>query len=156
MQRKKVLDEHDIQDILQICKTGIWRIEFSETEAPRFYADAVMNQLIGTPEDMNPEERFVFHRAHIHPEDIELFLKYADKLEEEQTEIVYRYIHPEKGEMYVRCSGKKDDSVKEYGCVKGFRQDISDTMRMEKDNLAEQHLAEINYTLRKEHMLQQN
>ena len=156
MQRKKVLDEHDIQDILQICKMGIWRIEFSETEAPRFYADAVMNQLIGTPEDMNPEERFVFHRAHIHPEDIELFLKYADKLEEEQTEIVYRYIHPEKGEMYVRCSGKKDDSVKEYGCVKGFHQDISDTMRMEKDNLAEQHLAEINCTLRKEHMLQQN
>ena len=77
MQRKKVLDEHDIQDILQVCKMGIWRIEFSETEAPRFYADAVMNQLIGTPEDMNPEERFVFHRAHIHPEDIELFLKYV-------------------------------------------------------------------------------
>lgn len=26
MQRKKVLDEHDIQDILQICKMGIWRL----------------------------------------------------------------------------------------------------------------------------------
>ena len=58
MQRKKVLDEHDIQDILQICKMGIWRIEFSETEAPKFYADLVMNQLIGTPEDMDPEKRF--------------------------------------------------------------------------------------------------
>ena len=26
MQRKKVLDEHDIQDILQVCKMGIWRL----------------------------------------------------------------------------------------------------------------------------------
>ncbi len=80
-----LLDDHDIQDILQVCKMGIWRIEFNDTEAPRFYADAVMNDLIGTPEDMDPEERFQFHRAHIHEEDVELFQKYADNLEKEQT-----------------------------------------------------------------------
>lgn len=96
-----------------------------------------MNQLLGTPDDMSPEERFSFHRAHIYEEDVRFFQEYADKLVEEPAEIVYRYVHPIEGEMYVRCSGKRDLSVKDYICIKGTHQDISYTVRMEKEKAAE-------------------
>lgn len=150
------LNGQDMQEFLQASKLGFWRVDFKEGETPCFYANSVMNDLLGTSEDMTPEDRFYFHRAHIHEEDMELFLEYSDKLEKERTEVVYRYIHPVTGEMYVRCGGKKIDSDNGYTRIVGFHQDISDTVRMEKDKLAEQRLAEMNQTLRKEHILQQD
>ena len=150
------LNGQDMHEFLQASRLGFWKIEFKEGETPRFYANSVMNELLGTSDDMTPEERFLFHRARIHEEDKELFLEYSDKLAKERTEIVYRYIHPVIGEMYVRCGGKKVDSNNEYTRVIGFHQDISDTVRMEKDKQAEQRLAELNNTLRKEHLLQQD
>lgn len=152
----ELLEGQDMQEFLQISRLGFWKIEIREGEIPRFYADKVMNHLLGTAEDMTPEERFLFHRAHIHEEDMEMFLEYSDKLSYERTEIVYRYIHPVEGEMYVRCGGKKDESVTGHICIIGFHQDISETVRIERDKLAEQRLAEMNQTLRKEHILQQD
>lgn len=151
-----VLNGQEMQDILKESRTGFWRIDVREGENPKFYADSEMNQLIGTPEEMSPEERFLFHRAHIREEDTEMFLEYSDKLSEERTEIVYRYIHPVKGEMYVRCGGKRSD--REEGCISimGYHQDISDTVRMERERQAEQRLAEMNYSLRKEYVMQQD
>ena len=119
-----------------------------------FYADHVTDELLGISPEMTPEERFRFHRKHIHEDDMEMFMEYSDKLLVERTEIVYRYVHPISGEMYVRCSGKKDNAVKDRICIVGFHQDISETIRVEKGKLAEQRLAEQNYTLRKEHMIQ--
>ena len=150
------LNGEDMQEFLQTSKMGFWKIEMREGESPYFYANKVMNELLGTPEEMDPQERFWFHRTHVHQEDRQLFGQYSDKLTEGRAEIVYRYIHPIAGEMYVRCGGKRDDSVKDRISIIGFHQDISDTIRMEKDKLAEQRLAEMNQTLRKEHLLQQD
>lgn len=150
------LSGQEIKGILQLSKTGSWALEFKEGERPCLYADEVMNELLGTQESMTPKERFFFHREHVHEDDMDLFQEYTDKLEEERVEIVYRYIHPIRGEMYVRCGGKKDESVTEYHRYIGYHQDISDTVRLEKDKQAEQRLAEMNLTLRKEHMIQQN
>ena len=130
--------------------------EEKEGVTPRFFADSVTDELMGISADMTPEERFLFHRAHIHQDDMEMFLEYSDKLSEERTEIVYRYIHPISGEMYVRCSGKRDFVEKDRVCIIGFHQDISRTVRMEKEKMAEKRLAEQNYTLRKEHLLQRD
>lgn len=151
-----LLDGRDMEELLRESRLGFWKIEFEEEEgaAPRFYADSVTDELMGTSEDMTPEERFLFHRAHIHEDDVKLFQEYSDKLSEERAEIVYRYIHPISGEMYVRCSGKRDYKVKDGICIVGFHQDISRTVRLEKGKLAEKRLAEQNNTLRKEHMLQ--
>lgn len=104
-----LLDGCDMEELLRESRLGFWKIEFEEKEGvtPRFYADSVTDELMGISADMTPEERFLFHRAHIHQDDMEMFLEYSDKLSEERTEIVYRYIHPISGEMYVRCSGKK-------------------------------------------------
>ena len=143
-------EEVNIKEILRASRMGMWRVEIEEGKPPRFYADEVMDELLGIDRDITPEERFVFHRSRIHPEDMQLFQEYSDKLTEVRTEIVYRYIHPVSGAMFVRCGGERDTSVTEYVAVTGIHQDISETVRIEKEKEAERRLAELNDSLRKE------
>ena len=143
-------EEVNIKAILRASRMGMWRVEMEEGKPPRFYADEVMDELLGIDREITPEERFVFHRSRIHPEDVRLFQEYSDKLTEARTEIVYRYIHPVSGERFVRCGGARDTSVTEYVAVTGIHQDISETVRIEKEKEAERRLAELNDSLRKE------
>ena len=147
-------EEVNIKAILRASRMGMWRVEMEEGKPPRFYADEVMDELLGIDREITPEERFVFHRSRIHPEDVRLFQEYSDKLTEARTEIVYRYIHPVSGEMFVRCGGARDTSVTEYVAVTGIHQDISETVRIEKEKEAERRLAELNDSLRKEKLRQ--
>ncbi len=147
-------EEVNIKEILRASRMGMWRVEMEEGKPPRFYADEVMDELLGIDREITPEERFVFHRSRIHPEDMRLFQEYSDKLTEARTEIVYRYIHPVSGEMFVRCGGARDTSVTEYVAVTGIHQDISETVRIEKEKEAERRLAELNDSLRKEKLRQ--
>lgn len=149
-QREKI----NTKEILRASQMGMWCVEMEEGKPPRFYADEVMDELLGIDRDITPEERFVFHRSRIHPEDMQLFQEYSDKLTEVRTEIVYRYIHPVSGEMFVRCGGARDTSVTEYVAVTGIHQDISETVRIEKGKEAERRLAELNDSLRKEKLRQ--
>ena len=87
---------------------------------------------------------------------MQLFLEYSDKLSETKSEIVYRYIHPTFGEMFVRCSGIRDRSVVDGISIMGIHQDISETVRLEKEKEAERRLAELNDTLRKEKIEQED
>lgn len=143
-------EEVNIKEILRASRMGMWRVEMEEGKPPRFYADEVMDELLGIDREITPEERFVFHRSRIYPEDMRLFQEYSDKLTEARTEIVYRYIHPVSGAMFVRCGGERDASVTEYVAVTGIHQDISETVRIEKEKEAERRLAELNDSLRKE------
>ena len=149
-QREKI----NTKEILRASQMGMWCVEMEEGKPPRFYADEVMDELLGIDRDITPEERFVFHRLRIHPEDMLLFQEYSDKLTEARTEIVYRYIHPVSGERFVRCGGARDTSVTEYVAVTGIHQDISETVRIEKEKEAERRLAELNDSLRKEKLRQ--
>ena len=149
-QREKI----NTKEILRASRMGMWRVEMEEGKPPRFYADEVMDELLGIDRDITPEERFVFHRLRIHTEDMQLFQEYSDKLTEARTEIVYRYIHPVSGERFVRCGGARDTSVTEYVAVTGIHQDISETVRIEKEKEAERRLAELNDSLRKEKLRQ--
>ena len=149
-QRQKI----NTKEILRASQMGMWCVEMEEGKPPRFYADEVMDELLGIDRDITPEERFVFHRLRIHPEDMQLFQEYSDKLTEARTEIVYRYIHPVSGERFVRCGGARDTSVTEYVAVTGIHQDISETVRIEKEKEAERRLAELNDSLRKEKLRQ--
>lgn len=147
-------EEVNIKAILRASRMGMWRVEIEEGKPPRFYADEVMDELLGIDREITPEERFVFHRSRIYPEDMRLFQEYSDKLTEARTEIVYRYIHPVSGAMFVRCGGERDTSVTEYVAVTGIHQDISETVRIEKEKEAERRLAELNDSLRKEKLRQ--
>ena len=152
IQQKKI----NVERILRVNRVGAWRIEIEDGKAPRFYADAVMDELLGIQGEISPEERFTFHRARVHPDDMQLFLEYSDKLSETKSEIVYRYIHPTFGEMFVRCSGIRDRSVVDGISIMGIHQDISETVRLEKEKEAERRLAELNDTLRKEKIEQED
>lgn len=143
-------EEVNIKEILRASRMGMWRVEIEEGKPPRFYADEVMDELLGIDREITPEERFVFHRSRIYPEDMRLFQEYSDKLTAARTEIVYRYIHPVSGAVFVRCGGERDTSVTEYVAVTGIHQDISETVRIEKEKEAERRLAELNDSLRKE------
>lgn len=144
-------------EILRESRAGLWRVELEEaTGQGRLYADAVMNELLGTEEEMTPEERFVFHLSHVHPEDADLFRSYADNLAENRSEIVYRYDHPVTGVMYVRCSGKKMPARSGMLVTGGIHQDISDVVPLERDGQTEQWLAEMNSSLRREQVRQEN
>lgn len=143
-------EEVNIKEILRASRMGMWRVEIEEGKPPRFYADEVMDELLGIDREITPEERFVFHRSRIYPEDMRLFQEYSDKLTAARTEIVYRYIHPVSGAMFVRCGGERDTSVTEYVAVTGIHQDISETVRIEKEKEVERRLAELNDSLRKE------
>ena len=148
--------EINVGKLLHINRMGVWRIEIEDGKSPRFYADAVMDELLGIQGEISPEERFTFHRARVHPDDMQLFLEYSDKLSETKSEIVYRYIHPTFGEMFVRCSGIRDRSVVDGISIMGIHQDISETVRLEKEKEAERRLAELNDTLRKEKIEQED
>ena len=37
-----LLNDKDMHEILQNSKLGLWRVEFEEGTAPRFFADAMM------------------------------------------------------------------------------------------------------------------
>ena len=148
--------EINVERLLRINKMGVWRIEIEDGKPPRFYADAVMDELLGIQGEISPEERFTFHRACVHPDDMQLFLEYSDKLSETRSEIVYRYIHPAFGEMFVRCSGTRDMSVVDTISMMGIHQDISETVRMEREREAERRLAELNNNLRKYKIKQEN
>lgn len=144
------------QQILSMAKIGIWRVEWKTGNEPCFYADEIMDELLGVTSDLTPEERYEFHRKHIHPADLELFLDYSNKLIEMRTEIVYRYIHPQWGEMFVRCAGGRDLSVIDCVSLVGTHQDISDTVRLEHDKQAELRLGEMNNVLRQKQAQQED
>ncbi len=137
----------DHQYILRTTQIGLWRVEMEEGKNPRFYADEVMDELLGIKTSVTPEERYLLHRSHIHPEDEEMFEEFSNGLHRTRVEIVYRYLHPERGEMFVRCAGVRDMSVDTYSSIVGTHQDISETIRMERNNQAEQRLAERNSDL---------
>ena len=76
---------NDMQHILRSARIGVWRVEFEAGRAPRFYADRVMDELLGISGDVTPEKRFLYHRAHIHKEDQEFLDKVIETIEKNIT-----------------------------------------------------------------------
>lgn len=156
-QEKKNFEQGiDPQKILGMSQIGLWRVEGEKEGTPRFFADAVMDELLGVEGTMTPEERYIFHREHIHPDDMELFLEYSAQLKQTRTEIVYRYLHPVLGERFVRCAGVRNLEVEKCVSITGMHQDISDTLRLEKNRDAERRLAEKNHALLQEQEQQED
>ena len=63
------------EEFLRNARIGLWRIEVEEGKEPRFYADEVMDELLGITEEVTPKERFAFQRESVHPDDIQMFNK---------------------------------------------------------------------------------
>lgn len=138
------LEYTDVQQALEQNTMGVWKLTIHNEDTGKLYCDTTMKKLIGAKENATPEECFHLHRNNVYPEDTDIFLKYSNKLNEERSELVYRYVHPVKGIMVVRCSGKKTSP----DTFMGTHQDISDILRLEKEKALESHLAQVNEKLR--------
>ena len=137
-----LFSRNDIENMLKSSHIGLWKLECEEGKQKRFYANDVMDALLGIDHEVTPEERTEFHLSRVHPDDLELFGKYAEALTKGYAEIIYRYIHPTEGVQFVRCSGRIDTSVKEFVCIKGMHQDITQTIHLENEKVVEQRIHE--------------
>ena len=75
-----LLNDNDMYKILHNSQMGLWRVEFEEGKEPRFFADEMMDELLGISGEVTPQERYVFHQARIHPDDRALFEEYATQI----------------------------------------------------------------------------
>lgn len=128
--------ENEITDILSVANMGLWKLEYDEEDSieGRLYADERMGIMLGIDEDISPEERFIIFSSRIYVDDLEMFGEYDYNLRSmEATEIIYRYNHPTLGLRYVRCAGKRDENEKKMVSIRGYHQDITDTVRVENE-----------------------
>ena len=51
-----------------------------------------------------------------------------------RAEVQYPWRHPKWGRIYVRCGGVQDDSYKEGIRLRGYHQNITDTIRAEQES----------------------
>ncbi len=124
----------DIRNALSIAATGMWKLEVDTTTgARRLYGDEIMNELIGVPDTISPEERFDVFMSRIYPDDVPVFMSYFENLRSEQSEVTYRYNHPEHGILYVRCGGNRDYAISEVPTYRGFHQNTTSTVRIEEE-----------------------
>lgn len=130
----ELFDSGELRNILEYSRVGLWMLEYEEGEEQRFFADKVMSELIGIDYKETPQMRMKLFSENIYPDDLEIFAEYENNLTVyKRAEIVYRYIHPQNGIMYVRCSGQRWTDRNGIVITKGFHQDITDTIRVEKE-----------------------
>ncbi len=101
-------EEVNIKEILRASRMGMWRVEIEEGKPPRFYADEVMDELLGIDRD-HTEERFVYFIVRVYiRKTCGCFQEYSDKLTEARTEMVYSlYSSGSTGAMFVRCGERE-------------------------------------------------
>lgn len=128
--------ENEITDILSVANMGLWKLEYDDEKSVdgRLYADERMGIMLDIDNDVTPEDRFMIFSSRIYADDLEMFGEYDLNLRSmEATEIIYRYNHPTLGLRYVRCAGKRDENEKNIVRIRGYHQDITDTVRVENE-----------------------
>lgn len=138
--------KRDLEDILEVSRTGIWTIEFEDGCSPRMYAGRTMRMLLGVKEDIGPEECYRHWFNNIDSGYVEMVQEAVKEiLATGRSEVVYPWNHPKRGMIYVRCGGVPDEQYNKPGvCLKGYHQDITETMvtRQKQDKAILEALAE--------------
>ena len=142
------ISHRDLQEYFRAGNSGFWKYEYEEGKYPRLYTDEITDALFGTTEDMEPEERYEFIEAHIHPQESASFGEYLEELRLHESEIIYRYIHPEKGLIYVRCTGRRIPSSDGVIRIIGYHQEATNVVHFEKGKLLENRLLQQNQQLK--------
>lgn len=121
---------HNLEDILEGARTGIWTIELEEGCQPRMYTNRVMRMLLGVSDEIEPEECYRHWFENIEPDYVEMVQESVREIVETgRSEVIYPWKHPELGKIYVRCGGVPDKTFKKPGvCLNGYHQDITETM----------------------------
>ena len=124
-----------IQEVLQQAQTGLWIIEIEEGKEPRMYADKAMLGLLGLEEEPEPEVCYRAWYDRIIPEYYPQVEKGVEQMmRHRRAEVQYPWKHPKWGRIYVRCGGVRDDSYEDGVRLRGYHQNITDTIRAEQES----------------------
>lgn len=127
-------DKEKIQEILFEAQTGLWVIELPDGAAPRLYGDGAMIKLLGLKEELSPEECYEFWYSRIDPEYHSMVQKGVEKIiMDKRAEVQYPWMHPEWGKIYIRCGGIRDGNYRNGICLRGYHQNISNTIMLKQD-----------------------
>ncbi len=126
----KLETKRDIEEILEVSRTGIWTIELEDGCEPRMYAGRAMRMLLGIEEDITPEECYKRWFDNIEAEYVDMVQEAVQEiLRTGRAEVMYPWNHPTQGKIYIRCGGVHDENFEKAGvCLKGYHQDITETM----------------------------
>lgn len=127
-------DNVRIGSILYDAKIGLWHIEIEEGKPERMYADRAMMELLGLKEAPTPEECYQHWHSRIEKGSLGLVHETVQTMASGQHgEISYAWFHPTKGKVYVRCGGTCDQSYTKGVRFRGYHQDISDVVSLQKE-----------------------
>ena len=122
------------QDEFQILDTyqsfGLWKCGLENGMPIVFYADEVMDELLGIYKEVTPEERARIYSERIYPADLGIVQEYSAQLKNGPTEVEYRYIHPRLGVRMVRCFGRMVEDKDGRTYTIGRHRDITDYVHL--------------------------
>lgn len=127
-------DKEKMQEVLREAQTGLWVIEIDEGVAPRMYGDGVMQELLGLDGFITPEACYQYWYERIEADYYPIVQDAVDKLcSDVRAEVQYCWNHPRWGQIYVRCGGVRDYNYTGGICIRGYHQNITDTIRLKRE-----------------------
>lgn len=138
-ERKKDMLDHfrdtqKMQEILREAQTGLWVIELDDGQEPRMYADSSMLGLLGFETEPSPEQCYQAWYDRIEDEYYPIIQSAVEKMiKDERAEVQYPWEHPKWGRIYVRCGGVRDGNYKKGVCLRGYHQNITNTVMLKQE-----------------------
>ena len=124
-------DTKKVQEVLMQAQTGLWVIELEDGKEPRLYPDRVMEELLGLENPLTPEACYQFWYERIEPPYRPVIQAAVEKISQnEHAEVQYPWLHPKWGRIFIRCGGVKDESFQSGVCLRGYHQNITNTVML--------------------------
>ena len=124
-------------DILRSTRTGLWEIVLRQGREPAMYADSVMLELLGLETAPSPEDCYRTWHDSIQEEYRGAVQETVDKsiasTRAEVQEVQYKWMHPLWGPISVRCGGMKDREWEDGIRLRGYHQNITDTVMFQQE-----------------------
>ena len=125
------MDMDSVQELLRMARTGLWTIELEEGREPRMYGDKAMLELLGLKGMPSPEECYREWYDRIDHDFYPMIETGVDEMiRNKRAEVQYPWEHPLWGTIYVRCGGVRDESHENGICLRGYHQNITDTIML--------------------------
>lgn len=139
-------DTNKMQEVLLEAQTGLWAIELDEGRDARMYADRSMLKLLGFDKEPTPECCYATWYERIEDQYYPVVQEVVNRMiEDERAEVEYSWNHPEWGIIYVRCGGVRDQSYTKGICLRGYHQNITNTVMMKQEYDSVIHSLSKNY-----------
>lgn len=123
-----------MQEVLHEAQTGLWVIELEEDRRPRMYADSSMLDLLGFEEAPTPEMCYQWWYDRIEDDYYPIVQTAVERItQDDRAEVQYPWQHPKWGRIYVRCGGVRDWNYKKGMCLRGYHQNITNTVMLKRE-----------------------